>query len=207
MKYLKIIGIVIILELIGFKLCSCKEPMFPIDIVERICSREFNAGVATGERMDWVIYSEKREKLEKATDPQFANKVIFPDASNIIVVSTYVLQSYQIYSSSSVVYVLYDRLATSIGEGVDNRKFKEDVRLQDKVQYKLVYKDNAWHVIDPPRARIGAEAVIGVLSEKANLIKNTRPKTKEWCEREIQTLSKAKIDMQNKKILDNYKRK
>lgn len=181
-------------------ICGCliqpgySQQLAPKAAVEALCRSEFwvKHGYPVGARMDIVVYSSKRQVIEEKSDNQFANKVVFIDSSELIVASTYTINTVNVFASSAIVKVVFDRIARTRGEGVGVRSLIKDIRKKDSVVYQLKKIKNKWMIYDPPLPRVSIESMIAEFEDGVRVLQGTNPRLSEWYKTELKTLESAK---------------
>ncbi len=139
-----------------------EEKATVLSFMQAFCAAEFNGGLENwGIRWDAVKFSKKREREEKATDPDFERKAIKPGTSPMFIVASYQIVSASVKNNRATAVVDYYRLARTetVRRLTLHERIIPDCKKHEIVTYHLIMQDNRWWLFDPPLARVSLEAI------------------------------------------------
>lgn len=137
----------------------------PDELISEILAKDFGGDGAF--RVGKVIYRADDRSANGECDCDVPREAFLPALSPIVIVSNWHLDGTKILSSNvAVATATFEVIATTEGEGdVSNgarqRKIFSlpEVRIE-KVEYRLIRKDEDWMLTNPPLPRVGIRGVI-----------------------------------------------
>ena len=192
----------VVATLIIFPECRAQQ-LDPKTTFERFCAMNFNGG--DGNLIDFIICNPKRDAMERKKYSEYyssrrrkvADRNIYVNFSQLIVISTYTIQSITIFKTTATAVVDFDRLVSTSGEGSGKRRFIKDIRKHDIVKYQLRKVGGLWYVYDPPLPRVSIKPVKNEFVTVEKLMQKNNPKLALWYTHERQTLEAVEIEVKS----------
>ncbi len=145
-------------------------------LIEEFCAAEFHGGERWGIRQTTVKYTKRREAEERKLDPEFEGKVISPRSTPVYIIESYRIGRIVVKGDSATVTVTYKNVGKAEGRNYLTRRIVSRCRTEE-VDYSLVFQEQRWWILDPPVARVSAEAM------QSNLEAIAGKMGKDWLDR------------------------
>ena len=163
-------------------------------VVEHFCQAEFDGRLDI--RLDTVKYSQTRLIKERKRDPDFAGRVIYCDNDPLRVVASFRIEATTSHGAQASVWVSFRQLASTRGDGQEERVMMPDPKAKDLVRYDLRNLRGKWWIINPPIPRVSRD---GLIAAYQKLLSTVPPR---WFESPDVTDDQKKVVRKQMETLD-----